>query len=83
MTDSQHLNFIQSTVRGKAAKGLASLEYVFERPGLQEGMDQYEVEARQRIVQEAEEWERRGREKRLVGKGRLASASASAAPTPA
>jgi len=61
-TDSNHQNFVQSTVRGKAARGLASIEYVFEAREPIVPVE-YEVEARLRVVQEAEEWERRGRDR--------------------
>ena len=51
----------QKQITPKAAKGIASLEYVFE--------PQYpsaEVEMRERVIKEAEEWEREHRRKRLA-----------------
>jgi chromatin structure-remodeling complex protein RSC7 len=81
-TDSKHLNFVQSTVRGAAAKGLASIEYVFDRSlselELELKGEDYEAEARLKVIQEAEEWERRGREKAKLGR----VGSATVAPTP-
>ena len=50
-------------INAKAAKGLASLEYVFE-PTYPDGDG--EVELRQRVIREAEEWEKKHREKRAL-----------------
>lgn len=46
---------------GKAVKGIASLEYTFESPA-QTG----EAEMRERVIKEAEEWERQNRQKRVT-----------------
>lgn len=74
VSDTQHQNFVQSTVRGRAARGLASLEYVFDP--LVDGHVGYdrtaEDEYRKRMVQDAVEWEERNREKRR----RMASVAA-------
>lgn len=51
----------EKEINPKGAKGIASLEYVFEPTSL-DG----EVEMRERVIQEAEEWERRHREKRAI-----------------
>jgi chromatin structure-remodeling complex protein RSC7 len=48
-------------MNGKAAKGIASLEYVFES-----SLPTGEVEMRERVIKEAEEWERQNREKRRL-----------------
>ena len=50
-------------INAKSAKGLASLEYVFE-PAYPDGDG--EVELRQRVIREAEEWEKKHREKRAL-----------------
>jgi hypothetical protein len=56
----------QSTVRGKAVKGLASIEYVFE-PQYDYGVGQeVEYEMRQQVIKEAEEWERQNRQKASI-----------------
>ncbi|KAK8864469.1 hypothetical protein IAR55_001719 [Kwoniella newhampshirensis] len=52
-SDSKHLNFVQSTITGPAARGLASVEYVFENSGGDE-----ERKRRLQAVEEAVEWER-------------------------
>jgi chromatin structure-remodeling complex protein RSC7 len=51
----------QKQITAKAAKGIASLEYVFE--------PQYpsaEIAMREQVIREAEEWERENRQKRLA-----------------
>jgi len=57
-----------SATTGKAVKGIASLEYVFEP---QYGYDytgngQDEMRERERVIREAEEWDRQNREKRRL-----------------
>lgn len=57
-----------SATTGKGVKGIASLEYVFEP---QYGYDytgngQDEVRERERVIREAEEWERQNLEKRRL-----------------
>lgn len=79
LSDAGHRNFVQSTVVGRAARGLASVEYVFERgkgderPGTGQGDDQVvgregdgegEKASRLRVVEEAVEWEREMRKRR-------------------
>jgi chromatin structure-remodeling complex protein RSC7 len=51
----------QKQITPKAAKGIASLEYVFE-PQYPSG----ESEMREQVIKEAEEWERENRQKRLA-----------------
>ena len=65
VSDIQHANFVQSTVRGPMARGLASVEYVFEPfVGDQPGWTREPVEEGiKRIVDDAVEWERNQREK--------------------
>jgi len=58
----------ESTATRQAVKGIASLEFVFEP---QYGYDytgngQDEVRERERVIKEAEEWERQNREKRRL-----------------
>ena len=66
LSDVKHRNFVQSTVRGPAARGLASIEYVFDPlVNGQIGWDRSpEEETRKRMVQEAEEWAREAATKR-------------------
>ncbi|WVR07114.1 hypothetical protein IAU60_004154 [Kwoniella sp. DSM 27419] len=56
-SDSKH-NFVQATVTGPAAKGLASVEFVFES-GAED-----EVAKRMREVEEAVEWEKEVKRRR-------------------
>ena len=72
--DSIRQNFVQSTISGKAAQGLSSLEYVFERnvpvAALDEGvwdMSEGGNVDRERMVREALEWERVSRKRARVG----------------
>ena len=53
----------QKPITAKASKGLASLEYVFESPYPH---GDGEVEMRERVIKEAEEWEKECRRKRLA-----------------
>lgn len=66
ISDVAHRNFVQSTVRGPAARGLASVEYVFDP--LVNGVVGWdrtgEDETRRRMVQEAEEWAAQNANKR-------------------
>lgn len=73
LSDSQHKNFVQSTITGRAARGLSSVEYVLEsREHAPEIWDvrldplvngKEERKRRLKEVEDAVEWEReiRGR----------------------
>ena len=70
LSDGQQHNFVQSTVHGPSARGLASVEYVFEplmegQPGWTSvaGSGSEEEEARKRMVDDAVQWEKEQREK--------------------
>jgi len=57
-----------SASTGQAVKGIASLEYVFEPQYAYDytGNGQDEMRERERVIREAEEWERQNREKRRL-----------------
>ncbi|WVQ72504.1 hypothetical protein IAR50_002060 [Cryptococcus sp. DSM 104548] len=59
-SDLSHLHPAQPTLTGPAARGLASVEYVFEKA------ETSEAQKRIRMVQEAEEWEKASRAKKSV-----------------
>lgn len=66
LSDSSKRNFVQSTVTGPAAQGLASVEYVFEpqayfAQSVAESSDG--TKRRMELVDEALEWERQSRRK--------------------
>lgn len=65
MSDTQQTNFVQSTVKGTSARGLASIEYVFEpfvdgQPGWTHAPEE---DVRKRMVDDAIQWEKEQREK--------------------
>lgn len=71
LSDGQQHNFVQSTVHGPSARGLASVEYVFEpfvdgQPGWTGGLASgsgSEEETMKRMVDDAVKWEKEQREK--------------------
>jgi len=76
-SDSKHSNFVQSSLSGRAARGLASVEYVLETraEAPQADSDVWYMgdlapkpEKRLRAVQDAEEWEREARKKQKLAK---------------
>ena len=69
---------MQSTLKGTSARGLASVEYVFEPfVDAQPGWTRVgEEESRKRMVDDAVEWERQQREK--TKKGRIDATSSGA-----
>jgi len=74
LSDAQRKNFVQSTITGRAARGLASVEYVLEArshplPDWEVHLDplahgQEERKRRSKEVADAEEWEREARRRR-------------------
>ncbi|ORY21113.1 chromatin remodelling complex Rsc7/Swp82 subunit-domain-containing protein [Naematelia encephala] len=76
--DTQHKNFVMSSVTGRAARGLASVEYVLEtsedRMEIKDDKGLFEFtsggpEVLERMVRDAEEWEKREREKKAAVDG--------------
>jgi len=76
-SDSKHTNFVQSSVSGRAARGLASVEYALETRAEAPRTDDdvwymgdlvSNAQKRLRAVQEAEAWEREAKKKQKQAK---------------
>lgn len=65
LSDAEHKNFVQSTITGRAARGLASVEYVLEsRMQDSDSPSEEEHQKRRREVEDAVEWEKEARKRR-------------------
>ena len=60
LPDIDRKNFVQSTIIGRAARGLASIEYVLE------SVPDHERQKRLREVEDAVQWEKEMRRRRVA-----------------
>ena len=68
LSDTQHSNFVQNTITGRAARGLASVEVVFESRSHPDALVFPNEERKRRIreVEDAVEWEKEARRRRQL-----------------